>query len=133
MIAVVDDDEAIREALSDLLLVLGFACRTFDQAEALLAEFQPGVFDCVVTDVRMPGMDGLALLQRLRERDASLAVMIITSDTDPLTRARAMEAGAHAFLTKPVANHLLLRHLESALAQLSPANDGRARKGKSDA
>jgi two-component system response regulator FixJ len=128
-IAVVDDDEAIREALSDLLLVLGFACHTFERAEALLAEYQPGVFDCVITDVHMPGIGGLALLQRLREIDASLPVVIITSDADPLTRGRAMAAGAHAFLTKPVADHVLLPHLESALV----LNDGNARKGSSDA
>lgn len=113
--AIVDDDEDVREAFSDLLLVLGLQCRAFDRAETLLAEYEPGAFDCIVTDVRMSGMSGLQLLQRLRGLDASLPVIVITSDTDPSMRVRALAGGAHAHLIKPVEDHVLLRHLESAL------------------
>lgn len=115
LVAIVDDSVDVREALSDLLLVSGIECRAFDRAGALLAEFEPGVFDCVITDVRMPEMSGLQLLQRLRNLDASLPVIIITSDTDPMIGMRALQDGAHAHLTKPIEDDVLLRHLESAL------------------
>ena len=116
LVAIVDDDDDMREALSDLLLVLGLSCRTFDRAEALLVEYEPGIFDCIITDVRMPGMSGLDLLRRLRSVDAPVPVIIITSDTDPKTRSQALEGGAHAYLTKPIEDHVLLGHLRSALA-----------------
>ena len=117
LVAVVDDDDDVREALSDLLLVLGLSCRTFDRAEALLAEYEPGVFDCIITDVRMPGISGLDLLRRLRSLDAPVPVIVITSDTNPKTCAQAFEAGAHACLTKPVEDDILLDHLTSALGR----------------
>lgn len=117
LVAVVDDDDDVREALSDLLLVLGLSCRTFDRAEALLAAYEPGSFDCVITDVRMPGIGGLDLLRRLRSRDRPVPVIVITSDTTPGTSSAAIKAGAHACLTKPVEDDLLLDHLKSALGR----------------
>lgn len=116
MVAIVDDDDDVREALSDLLSVVGFESRSFDRAEALLAEFEPGAFDCIVTDVRMPGMNGLQLLRRLRDLGASVPVIIITSDTDSTLRSRALAGGAHAHLVKPIEDRMLLLHLESAFA-----------------
>jgi len=116
LVAIVDDDDDVREALSDLLLVLGLECRAFDRAEALLAEFVPGAFDCIVTDARMPGMSGLQLLRRLRDLDASVPVIIITSDTDSTIRSRALEGGAYAHLVKPIEDRILLLHLEFALS-----------------
>ena len=105
----------MREALSDLLLVMDLSCRTFDRAETLLVEYEPGIFGCVITDVRMPGMSGLELLRRLRSFDGSVPVIVITSDTDPKTRSQALDGGAHAYLTKPIEDHVLLGHLKSAL------------------
>jgi len=117
LVAIVDDDEGMRDALSDLLLVVDLACRTFDRAEALLAEYEPGRFDCIITDVRMPGISGLDLLRRLRSFDAPTPVIVITSDTNPQACSQALEEGAHAFLTKPIEDHVLLGHLNSALAR----------------
>jgi FixJ family two-component response regulator len=114
LIAIVDDDEAVREALCDLLQVEGFAGETFDGGAALLAD-APGRFDCVITDVRMPGMDGLELQYRLRERIASLPVIFLTSSTDDLTRLRALAEGAFAWFAKPVADEALLAALRAAL------------------
>ena len=105
----------MREALSDLLAVLNLSYRTFDRAEVFLAEYASQQFDCLITDVRMPGINGLELQQRLRALGSSVPVIIITSSTDPMTRVRALEAGAHAFLTKPVSNDVLIHHLKSAL------------------
>lgn len=115
VIAVVEDDEAMREALSDLLQVLGLPCRTFDRAEAFLAAHEAAAFDCLISDVRLPGISGLDLLQRLKELGSTMPVIITTSYTDPNIRSRAMEGGAHAYLTKPLAEEVLLRHLNSAL------------------
>jgi two-component system response regulator FixJ len=116
LVAIVDDDDDMREALSDLLLVMGLSCRIFDRAEALLMAYEPGLFDCVITDVRMPGINGLDLLRRLRGIEPPVPVIIVTSDTDPRTRTLALESGAHGFLTKPLEDQALLRHLRSALA-----------------
>lgn len=117
LVAIVDDDEGMRDALSELLLVMDLPCRTFARAEALLAEYEPGLFDCIITDVRMPGISGLDLLRRLRSFDAPMPVIVITSDTNPRTCAQALDEGAHAFLTKPVEDHVLLGHLKSALGR----------------
>jgi two-component system, LuxR family, response regulator FixJ len=115
VVAVLDDDEAVREALSDLLVVLGLSCQTFDRAEAFMAEYVPQHFDCLITDVSMPGRSGLELQERLRELGSSMPVIIITADTSPATRARALSGGALACLTKPVNDDVLLHHLQSAL------------------
>jgi FixJ family two-component response regulator len=115
VIAVVDDEEAIRDALSDLLLVMGYSCQAFDRAEAFLAADAPNRFDCLITDIRMPGMNGLELLQHLKAAGSTLPVIIVTSMNDPLVRSRALESGAHAYLTKPVTDDVLLESLKTAL------------------
>jgi two-component system response regulator FixJ len=132
IVAVVDDDEAVREALSDLLLVLGLACRTFDRAEAFMAEYVPDHFDCLITDVSMPGRSGLELQERLRELGSSMPVIIITADTSPATRARALSGGALACLTKPINDDVLFRHLESALIRPGGSRDDDRRGTPSD-
>ncbi|KAB0268558.1 response regulator [Microvirga brassicacearum] len=110
-----DDEEAIREALSDLLLVMGYSCQAFDRAEAFLAAHGTERFDCLITDIRMPGMNGLELLQHLKAAGSTLPVIIVTSMNDPLARSRALESGAHAYLTKPVTDDVLLESLKTAL------------------
>lgn len=115
LIAIVDDDEAVREALCDLLLVLDVACRSFDRAEAFMAEFESARFDCLITDVSMPGRSGLELQERLRELGSSMPVIVITADTSPATRERALRGGAYACLTKPVNDELLFHLLQNAL------------------
>jgi FixJ family two-component response regulator len=117
LIAVVDDDEAMRDALSELLGVLAMGCRTFARAEAFLASHASGVFDCLVTDLRMPGMSGLGLLEEIRVREASLPVIVVTSSTEPECRRQAVERGAFAYLIKPVSDEVLIHHLKAALAR----------------
>lgn len=117
LIAIVDDDDDVREALTDLILVLGLSSSTYDRAEAFLAEYTPGVFDCIITDVRMSGMSGLELLRHLRRRGDAIPVIVITSDASPTTRLQALEEGAHSFMTKPVEDTVLLGHLQSALGR----------------
>jgi two-component system, LuxR family, response regulator FixJ len=120
VIAVVDDDEAMRDALCGFLQVLSLSCRPFDRAEAFLAAYVPGEFDCLVTDLRMPGMGGLQLQQKLRALGSSMPVIVVTSAMDAPSRSRAMEGGAFAYLTKPVSQDALLHHLAAALAGDKP-------------
>lgn len=110
-----DDDESIREALCDLLMVAGLACRTFDGAPAFLADRAARGVDCLITDVRMPGMSGLELLERVRADGSNLPVIVLTSVLDQGARARALELGAQAWLTKPVADDALLDQLKAAI------------------
>lgn len=114
-IAIVDDDEAIRDALSDLMMVSGLACIPYDGAAAFLASRTAHNFSCLVTDVRMPGMSGIELLAHLHDTGASLPVVVLTSVLDDTARARALALGAHAWLTKPVADDRLLAAIGSAV------------------
>jgi FixJ family two-component response regulator len=117
LIAIVDDDEAVREALSDLLEVEGLLTRTFGSAVAFLAFETHGDFDCVISDVRMPELDGLDLLQRLRACGASMPVIFINASTHEETRGRAMRDGAAGWFTKPVAEEALLGALDAVLGR----------------
>jgi FixJ family two-component response regulator len=124
VVAVVDDDEAMRDALCELLQVLSMSCRAFDRAEAFLAAYTPGEFDCLVTDLHMPGVGGLELQQKLRALGSSIPVIVVTSAMDSLSRSRAMEEGAFAYLTKPVRQDALHHHLTAALASRSAPGGG---------
>jgi FixJ family two-component response regulator len=117
VIAVVDDDNAMREALSELLQVLALSCRTFDGAEAFLAASESESFDCLITDIRMPGMNGLELQQKLKSLGSTIPVIVVTSSTDQLIRTCALEDGAVACLSKPVKDDVLIRHLKTALGR----------------
>jgi two-component system, LuxR family, response regulator FixJ len=100
LIAIVDDDDAVREALRDLLQVEGFTAHTFDCAAAFLAVAER--FDCLVTDVRMPDLDGIELHRRVRARGWPMPVIFVTSSADEATRVRAIEGGAAGWFIKPV-------------------------------
>ncbi|WP_437372837.1 response regulator transcription factor [Inquilinus limosus] len=115
VIAIVDDDEAMRDALCELIEVMGFSTEAFDCAAAFLAGDTPERFDCLITDVRMPGIDGIELQRRLRALGCTIPVLMITSAPDPAGRARALDGGACAYLAKPVDDSALLDHLRSAL------------------
>jgi FixJ family two-component response regulator len=117
VIAIVDDDEAMRDALCELVQVMGFSTEAFDCAAAFLADLAPGRFDCLITDVRMPGMDGIDLQRRLRALGSTMPVVMITAAPDPAGRARALAGGACAYLAKPVDDSTLLDHLRSALGR----------------
>ncbi len=112
LVAVVDDDAAIREALFDLLLALGLDCRSFRHAEAFLEAYRPERFDALITDIRMPGMGGLELLRRIRVLAPSMPVIVITSVMDPGLHRPVMDHAARARLTKPIAGDDLIHHLQ---------------------
>lgn len=116
LVHVVDDDAAMRDSLRVLLESAGFAVRTHDSAKGLLA-ITPGPSGCVLTDVRMPEMDGLELQVRLKENDVRLPVIVMTGQGDISLAVRAMKAGAVDFLEKPFDETRLFAAVRAALDQ----------------
>lgn len=116
VVAIVDDDRSVREALADLLEVEGYRTRTYEDGPSLLREPSLEALACVISDVRMPGMDGLELQRRLRARSRKLPLIFITSSADFILQARAMAEGALAWLSKPVSDAILLGWLRLALS-----------------
>lgn len=114
-IAIVDDDLAIREALNDLVRSCGYESRLYPSAEEFLAEGDRKAIDCLIVDVKMPGLSGLELQDVLRREPDCPPIMFMTSYDDVRTRAAAFAGGALAFLSKPVKVDELLTHLEAAL------------------
>jgi two-component system response regulator FixJ len=113
---VVDDDAAVRDSLALLLDAAGFAVRTYESAAALLAvagELEAG---CVLTDVRMPDMDGLTLQRRLAALHRRLAVVVMTGHADVPIAVEALKAGARDFLEKPFDDTRLIAVVREALA-----------------
>ncbi|MCF8709730.1 response regulator FixJ [Rhizorhapis sp. SPR117] len=119
LVHVVDDDEAIRRSLSFLLKTSGYAVTVFASGEEFLKEAGKLERGCVLLDVRMPGLDGLEVQQRLREMGVMLPVIIMTGHGDIDMAVRAMKSGATDFIEKPFEKALLLDALESARQRLT--------------
>jgi DNA-binding NtrC family response regulator len=114
-ILVVDDDTDMREMVQDLLSSRGFEVATAPTAEAALEAVRDRDFDAVLTDLQMPGMDGLGLLGAVRELHPDLPVVLMTSFGSIQTAVEAMRSGAHDYVTKPFEGESLLLTLERAL------------------
>src|SRR4051794_16920798 len=113
---VIDDDSAVRESLAFLLGAADIAVKTYDSAMTFLAAL-PGVGDgCIVTDVRMPEISGLELLQRLIEKEVQMPVIVITGHGDVPLAVEAMKLGAVDFLEKPFEDDRLIGMIQTALA-----------------
>ena len=115
MIAIVDDDDAVREAMKTLVRSLGYHASTFGSADEFLKSEQVHDTSCLITDVQMPGLSGLDLQDRLIAGGHRIPIIFITGYPDENVRARAMKAGAVAFLSKPVNPDHLLGYLGKAL------------------
>ncbi|PKQ02423.1 MAG: DNA-binding response regulator [Alphaproteobacteria bacterium HGW-Alphaproteobacteria-12] len=126
---VVDDDEAVRDSLSVLLEAEGYAARAFGSARAFLDVCQPDQAGCLVADIRMPDMDGLALQEELVNRRIALPVIIVTGHGDVALAVRAMKAGAVDFIEKPFDGEALLDGVKRALelARKQKSRSARAR------
>ena len=107
VVHVVDDDAAVRESLEAVLVVSGFNVVTHDSAEAFLEKARAGT-GCVILDINMPGMGGLALLERLASEEPGAAVVVLTATRDARMQERARELGAGKVLAKPVTREELL-------------------------
>ena len=123
-IAIVDDDDAVRVGLSSLLRSYGYAAQAFDSAQALLDAGADalGRFHCVITDLQMPGMSGIELLEALRRQGSTLPLILMTAFPEAALRKRALQGGAACFLSKPFDASQLLACLRNAAASLPPAD-----------
>ena len=114
-VRVVDDDTSVREALGGLLRSAGFAVETFASAQEFLARPPSDLPGCLVLDVRLPGLSGLDLQQRMAELNIEMPIVFITGHGDVPTSVRAMKAGAVEFLTKPFGERDLLDAIRQAI------------------
>ena len=112
---IIDDDEAVRDAIHWLLKSVGLATRLFPTAQAYFEEFDSGAAGCIVVDVRMPGMSGLDLQERLAREALHPPLIIITGHGDVPMAVRSVQAGAVDFLEKPFNDQHLLDCVHRAL------------------
>jgi len=115
VVSVVDDDASLRRSLRNLLSSAGLSVETFESAEIFLESSSLDKTGCLVLDLRMPGMGGLGLVRRLAASGSRIPVIILTAHGDEDMRQRTLQAGAIAFLEKPVKGPALLDAVRSAL------------------
>ncbi len=115
LVAIVDDDESVRDAVGSLFRSMGFRTQPFAGGEEFLAAPNLREFSCLILDVQMPGMDGLKLQLRLAATSHPIPIIFITAFGDEATRARALRGGAVSFLSKPFSEDALLGAVQSAI------------------
>ena len=123
---VVDDDEAVRGAVSGLLEASGYLCRSFSSAQEFLTAaptLRPG---CLIADIRMPGMDGLELQQVLIQRALRFPLIVVTGHGDVPLAVRAMKAGALDFIQKPFPAKAILESIRSAMSRVAEPQEADA-------
>ncbi|MCJ2025959.1 response regulator FixJ [Methylobacterium sp. J-067] len=125
LVHVVDDDEAMRESLTFLLWTAGFEVIAYESGTELLERLKRSASGCILTDIRMPGLDGLDLLRNLRATGHKLPIVMMTGHGEVPVAVEAMKLGACDFLEKPFDDTSLLHTLSSALDRdgLVPASD----------
>ena len=119
VVHVVDDDVDVRKSLGFLLATADFAVRLYESATAFLATEPKEVEGCIVTDVRMPGIDGIEFLRQLKSRGLSVPVIVMTGHADVALAVQAMKEGAADFIEKPFDDQVLIDSLRSALTHRS--------------
>ncbi len=122
---IVDDDPAMRKSLTWLVESVDLQAETFDSAMSFLDRYDPERPGCLISDIRMPGMSGLELQERLRSMGSQIPVIIITGYGDVPSAVRAMKAGAVDFLEKPIGDQVLLEHIQRAVARDTALRAGR--------
>jgi two-component system response regulator FixJ len=127
VVHVIDDDVAVRQSLAFLLSTAGFAVRVHESAIAFLEALPATQAGCIVTDIRMPEMDGLELQRRLRASNVAVPVIVITGHGDIALAVQAMKSGAADFIEKPFDDDVLIGAIRSALARSSEDAKGKAR------
>lgn len=121
LISIVDDDAPVREALQRMLRSYGFATAVFGSAEQFLDSGPPGQTSCLILDVRMPGMNGIALHQHLVAEGCRIPTILITACPTSGERERAIAIGVVSYLAKPFNERVLLESVRDALQQGSHA------------
>ena len=115
-VSIIDDDCIVREAIGDLVQSLGYDAATFDSAEHFLDSELLATTSCLITDLQMPGLNGLELQGKLLAHGHSMPVIFVTAFPEEKSRQRALSAGAIGFLSKPFNEAALIDCLESALS-----------------
>jgi len=115
LISIVDDDDALRTSLENLIRSVGLRTQGFTSAEAFLSSNHVPETRCLVLDMRMAGMSGLELQRQMAAAKSPIPIIFITAHEDDAQRTRALEAGALAFLNKPFYEEELLNAIEAAL------------------
>jgi len=127
IVFVVDDDASVREGLGSLIRSAGLRVETFASAQEFLDSPRSDVASCLVLDVRLPGLSGLDLQERMAEADIEIPIIFITGHGDVPTSVRAMKAGAVEFLTKPFRDRDLLEAIHQAIKRDRIARAQRAK------
>ena len=127
---VVDDDDAARDSLVMLLKSDGLTTRGFASAHDFLAQFDTALRGCVVTDLRMPSMDGIELIRELKAVGCLLPVIVITGHADVSRAVDAMKAGATDFIEKPYEAEQLLRAVRGCIEENDAAVDANAARSR---
>ncbi|WP_423068863.1 response regulator FixJ [Devosia sp. CN2-171] len=117
VVHIVDDEEAVRNSLAFLLSGAGFAVRVHESATAFLAIAPQIKNGCLITDLRMPDMDGVELLRRLRDTDALLPAIVITGHGDVQMAVEAMKSGAIDFIEKPFSDDVIIESISRAASR----------------
>ena len=115
VVAIVDDDAPVRVALEGLLKSAGLTARAFESAETFIESGQQSQVACLIADIRMPGMSGLALQAKLNAEHCRIPIIFITAHGDAQMRMQALRAGAVEFLAKPFNDEALLDTVRAAL------------------
>jgi FixJ family two-component response regulator len=115
VISIVDDDPLVRDGIGDLVASLGYRCLTFASSEEFLESSQVSNTVCLITDLHMPGLNGLDLQQHLLQEGYCMPIIFVTAFPDVKTRERALRAGAIAYLSKPFEESSLINAVGSAL------------------
>jgi FixJ family two-component response regulator len=115
VISIIDDDASVRVATHRLVRSLGYTAHTFASADEFLRSSQLNDTSCVIADVQMPGMSGLELQNLLQTQGHRLPIIFITAFPAESVRAKALEAGAACFLSKPFDARTLIKHLDAAV------------------
>ncbi|MER9670216.1 response regulator FixJ [Mesorhizobium sp. M0203] len=122
LVHVVDDDVDVRKSLGFLLATADFAVRLYESATAFLATATSSLDGCIVTDVRMPGIDGIEFLRQLRTRGHTIPVIVMTGHADVALAVQAMKEGAADFIEKPFDDEVLIEAIRSALDNRNQAD-----------
>jgi len=115
VVAIVDDDELIRNALDGLMKAAGFRSLAFASGEEFLNSGEVDRVACLIADIRMPGMSGLELQSELKKGQRRIPIIFVTAQGDEKMRMQALRAGAVKFLTKPLDRGVLLDSVRTAL------------------
>jgi two-component system, LuxR family, response regulator FixJ len=128
VVFIVDDDDAVRDSLALLLGLRGYATRSFARGEDFLSAIDRLATGCILLDLRLPGIDGLAVQAELATRGITVPIIMLTAHGDAATARASLKAGAFDFLEKPIDDAVLRATIEAALARDHEARDRASRR-----